>query len=117
MAETKHTEEAIRAARELIHTIFDGYAIRGDYLNTIATIISRETHSRTLQARIDKLEVEKAELVKALKAISAISGNLSLDRIEKVNGINDGKSKGIMLKLAVELARKALKEKPDELIP
>ena len=49
-----------------------------------------------------------AELVEAHRAISSLHGNMSLDSIENVNGINDGRDRAIKLRAAIEISRAAL---------
>ena len=127
---SEHTPEAVRAAARIadIDWIQTG---KTEYdklkLETIIDIIDQETGlpemkarqnslrelTRFQQARIDRLEAEKAELVNAHRAISSLHGNMSLDSIEKVNGINDGRDRAIKLRAAMEISRAALAKEPE----
>jgi len=74
------------------------------------TILAKgsENISPTLQARIEQLEAEKAELLECMEAISSLHGNMSLESISQVNGINDGRDRAIKLRAAMEISRAAI---------
>lgn len=68
MAETKHTDEAVKAA-EKIDELYLIDLSKGDHptKHEVAAIIDQEMGLPELKARIDRLEAEKAELVEACK--------------------------------------------------
>lgn len=49
-----------------------------------------------------------SEMIEGFQLISNKHGNLPLDNIEKVNGINDGKDRAIKLRACIEIARNLL---------
>lgn len=55
-----------------------------------------------------QLVADRAELVDALQAIAGLNGNLPLESLDGKCGPNDGASRGIRLRAAIETAQRAL---------
>lgn len=56
------------------------------------------------------LASQKAALLAACKLITGLMGNLSLDQVEEVNGINDGRLRAGQLRSAIEIALSAIEQ-------
>lgn len=57
---------------------------------------------------IECYESQIKKLVDAHQTISSLHGNMSLDSIGNVNGINDGRDRAIKLRAAMEMSRAAI---------
>lgn len=69
-----------------------------------------DSQCRMYAEMLEKVKEEKLKYKKALEYIAEIPGTSTPENLENVNGINDGRDRGIRLCGAVNVARAALKD-------